>query len=702
MIPAARLASHLMAAVGLASLASTGQIWMPLLAAGGVGLIASLGMDVARARGAIPAPAANGLIVVALAFAAADALWLSPTLLHVGAHLLVLLMFTRLRHADSREYLQLVVIVFLQVLAAAGLTFPGAFAAGFVAYLVVMVWVLMHYHLMAEAERSGADVLPGAAQGGIGRWALAAAAGALLVTGVLFVFLPRMGFGLLVASPQSDIRLSGFSPHVTLGAIGPVKRDPTVVMRVSGDVGPGREPLYLRGAVFDAYDGRQWLNTAPVRRLVLPDADGRFALGRIPAGSTSYTVRLEPIDSAVLFSPARTVAIDGPFLAVAVDDQGTFGTPYPARARIAYTVWQRPAAGAPPGRAEPSERLARHLSFDGSEAVARLARDAAAVAVSPGDRARAVERFLKTRYTYTLDVPGGKDQPIEEFLFRRRSGYCEHFASAMVVMLRALGVPARLVTGFLVQEWNEFGGYFIVRQGDAHAWVEAYLADVGWTRFDPTPPSPPADRPWTGPVEHYLDHLRSGWDRYVVGFGLSDQNEALQRLETAWDASRAGLTDAGTKARALWRSAGAIGPAAWLAIAAGLAGLVGLAILVVHRPWRRFFAARPPAPQVDFYARLVETLSRHGLAKPAGATPWEFATRDAAHLPWADEIRTLTGYYYDVRYGRRTLGTAERRAIDAALAVIARPAAPTEIGAGRGWSNTTPGVDRPPRRTGRS
>ena len=103
MIPAARLASHLMAAVGLASLASTGQISMPLLAAGGVGLIASLGMDLARVHGAIAAPAANALIVAALAFAAADYLWLSPTLLHVGAHLLVLLMFTRLRHADSRE-----------------------------------------------------------------------------------------------------------------------------------------------------------------------------------------------------------------------------------------------------------------------------------------------------------------------------------------------------------------------------------------------------------------------------------------------------------------------------------------------------------------------------------------------------------------------------------------------------------------------
>jgi hypothetical protein len=230
-----------------------------------------------------------------------------------------------------------------------------------------------------------------------------------------------------------------------------------------------------------------------------------------------------------------------------------------------------------------------------------------------------------------------------------------------------------LVTGFLVQEWNEFGGYFIVRQGDAHAWVEAYLADVGWTRFDPTPPSPPADRPWTGPVEHYLDHLRAGWDRYVVGFGLGDQNEALQRLETAWDASRAGFAGAVAKGRALWRSAGAIGPAAWLAVAAGLAGLIGLAALAARRPWRRFFAARPPAPQVEFYARLVETLSRHGLAKPAGATPWEFATRDAAHLPWADEIRTLTGYYYDVRYGRRPLGAAERRAIEAALAAIARP-----------------------------
>jgi hypothetical protein len=130
-----------------------------------------------------------------------------------------------------------------------------------------MVWVLVHYHLLSEAER--ADAGPSEPPAGLAPWTAAAALTAIIAAGVLFLFLPRMGLELLGVIPQKDVRLSGFSPQVRLGAIGPVKRDPTIVMRVAGpSVGLGGEPVYLRGAVFDAFDGQNWLATTPVRRMV--------------------------------------------------------------------------------------------------------------------------------------------------------------------------------------------------------------------------------------------------------------------------------------------------------------------------------------------------------------------------------------------------------------------------------------------------
>lgn len=667
-----RIASHLMAAVGLATLASTGRIAAPLLIAAGCGMLASLAMDALRIERRIPAALLNGLILLALGVAIVEYLWMSHSLLHVGAHLLVLLMFARLRHADAREYLQLVVIVFLQVLASAGLTSNSAFAVWFAAYLVVMVWVLMQYHAMEEAERSPAALGPCP---GLGRWAVTAALGALLVTGLLFVSLPRMGFGLLAAAPPADVQLIGFAPQVDVGSLGSLKRDPTVVMRISGATlaeNPLREPLYLRGAVFDAFDGRSWLNTAPVRRPLPLDGERRFILERVHPRFTVYTVKTEPLDAPVIFTPSRTAAVAGPFSAVTVDEQRTFAMPYATHARTTYQIWQRPAET--PESDGSSERMGRYLVADGSARLARLARETAGEN-TPAAQAKAIEVFLKRHYAYTLDVPAPVGPPIDDFLFRRRSGFCEHFASAMVLMLRAVGIPSRLVNGFLVQEWNEYGSYYLVRQGDAHAWVEAYLPERGWVRFDPTPPGLPADRPWTGSIDQYLDHLRSQWDRYVVEFGLGDQHAALQRIEREWESARNHASAWGRNAAAFWRTLLNAAAGGW-PIALAVVGLSALAAL----GWRRWRHGRSPGAtgglRVEFYARLLRALAGRGVSKPESSTPWEFATREAAGLPWVGEIRRITDDYYRIRYGGQRLAPAERQAIERALATIERAPKP--------------------------
>ena len=117
-------------------------------------------------------------------------------------------------------------------------------------------------------------------------------------------------------------------------------------------------------------------------------------------------------------------------------------------------------------------------------------------------------------------------RPVDDFLFNSKRGYCEHYASAMVLMLRTIGIPARIVTGFYGGEFNEYGGYVIVRQSNAHSWVEAAI-DGRWRLFDPTPPV--VERRASA-IGYLLDMLRMKWNRYVVAFSASDQKEIIRTL----------------------------------------------------------------------------------------------------------------------------------------------------------------------------
>ena len=166
-----------------------------------------------------------------------------------------------------------------------------------------------------------------------------------------------------------------------------------------------------------------------------------------------------------------------------------------------------------------------------------------------------MEAFLRTQFRYTLDLERVSQlDPLQEFLFVRRAGHCEYFAAAMAVMLRSLGVPARVVNGFQRGEWNPYGQYYIVRYYDAHSWVEAYLPDAGWVTFDPTPRATVDVLAGRTPAFLYLDSLRLQWHRYVVNWTLRDQIRAVQSMQLGLARLR------GWSARARPRDADSPGP----------------------------------------------------------------------------------------------------------------------------------------------
>ncbi|MBK9110375.1 MAG: transglutaminase domain-containing protein [Nitrospira sp.] len=139
---------------------------------------------------------------------------------------------------------------------------------------------------------------------------------------------------------------------------------------------------------------------------------------------------------------------------------------------------------------------------------------------------------MLANYRYNLDVPSLQSaHPLEDFLLTRKTGYCEHYATAMVVLLRATGIPARLVTGFLATEWNEFSRYYTVRQRDAHAWVEVYFPRSGWITMDPTPPAPEnIGQTWWQSADRVMDSVRLQWDRLFVHFSANDQLTVVQGI----------------------------------------------------------------------------------------------------------------------------------------------------------------------------
>ncbi|MGD0783382.1 MAG: DUF4129 domain-containing transglutaminase family protein [Candidatus Aminicenantales bacterium] len=262
------------------------------------------------------------------------------------------------------------------------------------------------------------------------------------------------------------------------------------------------------------------------------------------------------------------------------------------------------------------------------------------------EKAKALESWFKTRFTYSLAADDNR-QDLDSFLWSSQAGNCEYFASAMTLLLRQIGIPSRLAIGFLTTEWNEFGGFYEVRQSDAHAWVEAYFPDRGWTTFDPTPPDLNAGSDGTllaviwKRLGRYVDAMEARWYRYVVGYDSDTQKTLFDILRFRWVK--------------VLRTAGPI----LLALA------VGLTVLIRRRRWKRRSAPRlQQKPGGGFYGNILARLEKAGLARPPWQTPAEFADDVVRRRPDLSVLEVLTAQYYEIRYAGRVFSAAERKALD--------------------------------------
>lgn len=704
-----RLSSILLAGTGFASLtlAMALPLWLLVLAAGAFGMallrVQSSGA-ISGAIGHLRFSALTWNIFLLLAFAGfwIDLFLISQEILPAGIHFLVLLLVNKLSNLDQRrDFLHLYAISLIALLASAALTTQIWYAPFFFIYLVIGVWTLLLYHLLQEREEL-TEPEPGHAHAEPSPVPLprltarffwttnAMAASAFGLTLLFFFLIPRVGVGFFQNNHGENLRTTGFSEHVDLGVMGPVKQDPSIVMRVELPERTGHdakwEPLYLRGVAYNRYDGKSWSNSLPHRRMLTELPEGTFTLRTLaskpspPARQLKLEILLEPLDTTVLFGSPFPTAVKGHFLSLQSDLMGSLYLPFPLHTRSQYTVYSSPtslnaAEKKSAALIYPDSILQQYLQVPAvNEQVLELARQVTRPATSVAQAVAMVHTHLLTHYRYNLDVPSLQSpHPLEDFLLTRKTGYCEHYATAMVVMLRSVGIPARLVTGFLATEWNEFGGYYTVRQRDAHAWVEVYFPQSGWITMDPTPPSPNAVGPtWWQSANSAMDSIRLQWDRLFVHYSAHDQFTVVQGIREGGEAVRAGFSETLSALSAqgvaivshmVIRLTPSGVPHVVIALVLAAAAVYG-GIVILRRFRTRTTPRSPFSTQqqtvIALYTTMLQCCAQKGITKPASATSVEFLeqirTRWGEAWPLVDSVTRL---YARVRFGEAALTEAD-------------------------------------------
>ena len=459
---------------------------------------------------------------------------------------------------------------------------------------------------------------------------------------VLFVLFPRVPGPFWALPSRANQGTSGLSDQMSPGDITELSLSDAVAFRIrfDGDVPPPWE-LYWRGPVLSRFNGRTW--SMPASGLAYDATVWRTLEHQGP--EYGYRVTLEPHGQQWVFVLEMPTEIDLP---------GTYLTrfyqvirPRPIARRISYTASSRPDYQAHPKMSRQAHQYYTNISASNPRATA-LARDLRRDAQSDWDYAQSVfALFGDQDFYYTLTPPALGAHPVDEFLFETREGFCEHFASAFTMMMRAAGVPARVVTGYQGGELNPMGQYYIVRQADAHAWSEIWLADRGWVRVDPTAAVAPEriraglseamgdsalvpgralrNNPWLNQLVLTWDAVTAFWNQWVLGYGPELQRDFLSRL---------GLNNPNWKKMA---TALLITPVVLLiALSAWLAWQ--------SRPRHSDEAAR-------LYARFCRKLSRARLARPAYVAPEHWARTVAAERPDLSEpVNAITQCYLQARY----------------------------------------------------
>jgi transglutaminase-like putative cysteine protease len=515
-------------------------------------------------------------------------------------------------------------------------------------YLVVGVVLIMTAWLRTAADNAESVRR---SIGTSGRLVMYAAPLAL----AMWIFFPRIATPFWAVPIDTGTAISGLSDTISPGDISALSKSDAVAFRVNFESAvPEPRDRYWRGLVLHRFDGRTWSGISEPRI-----SSGAIENTEIHGEPVSYRVTMEPTRQHWVFALdiPRQWDLENTFLG----PQHQLARIHPIDQRIAYD-----AVSYPEYRIDAEihpYRLGWYLELPEGRnpRTAELARDMRAAAGS--DTAfveAALAKFNREEYHYTLEPPPLGSNPVDRFLFETRRGFCEHYASAFTVMMRAGGIPARIVLGYQGGELNPVGDYMIVRQSDAHAWAEVWLPGAGWRRVDPTAAVAP-ERVDAGRTGAMFDGSASAW-------GLNAPSMLMHNLVLAWDAANAKWNEwilgYGPENQERFMNWLGMDDPDWrkmlltlVAIVTALTMIISVALMMRYRPPRRDRAAR-------LYAEFVR---KSGLTPATGETPRLFASRvqrDSRLPPTA--VCSITDTYLDVRYGPPNAALLERLESDIA------------------------------------
>lgn len=479
-------------------------------------------------------------------------------------------LFQRERAAD---HIQLAVLSLLLMAIATLFNEDISFGLLFLLYVGVGLINLTLYHLRLQAEQH-----PQAASqtrginlnflGFLGSLALLA----VILSVALFFLFPRVSLGILGRQARSPVMTTGFAEEVSLGAFGTLKTDNTVVMRVEFPAGvpPRVESLYWRGISFDRYDGRAWSRTLDRFIPIFPNAAGVFDLSASSLIPTAPDLLLLPLEQLIYLEPLVTNTVFGVAPLVEMEwlerggaatvqqawqrqnrrlilsETGDVGHSLPRQVPHLYRARSRISRELSPrlrrlGHAElfsaldPVQQAAYlQLPADLDPRIPALAEDVTAGIPDVFGKVTALQNYLLENYAYTTDLPDpGPEPPLEAFLFTHRRGHCEYFATALTILARSIGIPARMVNGFLGGRWVAQENYLAVRNADAHSWTEIPFGPYGWVIFDATPAEANVSQrqSWWDPLQDFYDSLRFRWFKYVIQYDLSTQRQIWRQIQ---------------------------------------------------------------------------------------------------------------------------------------------------------------------------
>lgn len=621
--------------------------------------------------------------------------------------ILILAAVKLLQKKSERDWIFLYLMSFFEVLLAAGMSISPLYLASLILYLLFTICAIIIFEIKKTSDSIEKSKAAKQTETNPSKFKFKIPFSRFPATAIILLFIIiALAIPLFFAFPRvsgagqgnnsgSSTNLTGFSDSVSLGSIGRLKQNNEIVMRarLEGNNGENASPLKWRGIALDNFDNKIWSKSKGDSKLPFVKGERDFFLIDYPSRTgniTVQTVYLEPIDTPVLFSLQRPIAVQGNIKVLEKDAENSLSFQRDGSERVSYKVHSdRTLPDVDLLKADNKNyppKFSNYLQLPQQldPRIAELAKQVSAKANTSYNKAKLIESYLQNDFGYSLEMKAGGDEPLADFLFNIREGHCEYFATAMAIMLRTQGIATRVVNGFQQGEYNETADVYIIRQSDAHSWVEVYFPEENtWIPFDPTPFAgqftPTSSAGIVGKFNQYLEAIETFWIQYFVSYDNQEQRSLVRSLKSGFSEyqikASMWLTEAQYRISDWWAKVrgdkGLQASAIAVAYALGylIAGILSIFVLIwLYRKikklalWQRifdWFKVKNKQSIVEFYGRMLKVLEKNGYTRAQHQTPLEFAF--ALNMPEAIKI---TEKYNRVRFGEKELSKDEANEIE--------------------------------------